>query len=322
MSQSQKLSSDTKNKLRVNEIQEFILDPKASIKKYLENNMSQTNPSEQSVHWDQPEGSPAGHLNASQQPQASGRAHSYSPYNPGPLTRPQQQEGKSGTTSHMASQVQPPSVVDYTSFTPPPALPVRYQLQDNAGYGITTASTPNVHLVGPAPPPAEPQVIVTLPAPRLYHRMITEYETIKAVFYSAKMQRTHNDLSPLASKLKALCRDIWNIRYTRASEFGYNEATTEERITEWKTQFEYWTDVLEDLLDARYVQKTELEAKENDWGTVAGLVTVTKKAAKANASVADAEAPVKKKVAKAATADVDAAPVEKKKKVKKVASAE
>lgn len=141
----------------------------------------------------------------------------------------------------------------------------------------------------------------------------------------------HNDLSPLAAKLKSLCRDIWSIRYLSAAEFPYNEATTEERITEWKAQFEYWSDVLEDLLDARYVQRAAREARENDWAGLAGLAAGPRSAAaptpKAAAPAADDEeeepaAPVaaKKKATKAAAAEGDAA-VSKKKKVAKKAAA-
>lgn len=144
---------------------------------------------------------------------------------------------------------------------------------------------------------------------------------------------SHNDLSPLASKLKHLCREIWNIRYTRSAEFAYNEATTEERITEWKAQFEYWADVLEDLLDPRYVAKVEAEAKESDWAGLAGLsaapasstTAAKKKVVKAAAVAAEDDEPapvVKKKVVKATTAgEEEAAPVKKKKVVKKVAAA-
>jgi hypothetical protein len=181
--------------------------------------------------------------------------------------------------------------------------------------------------------------------------MITEYETIKAIFYAANFREwlhtyllqsilladerkpspfnpepTSNDLSPLASRLKYLTREIWNLRYTCASEFPYNDATTEERITEWKAQFEYWSDVLEDLLDPRYVAKARLEARESDWAGVAGLAT----GAAARKAGADNEvaAPVaaKKKSTKAAAAaadDGDAVPAPKKKVVKKkVAAAE
>ncbi|KAK6846026.1 hypothetical protein PG987_001214 [Apiospora arundinis] len=130
------------------------------------------------------------------------------------------------------------------------------------------------------------------PAPRLYHRMVTEYETIKTIFYMAKSQPSHNELSPLAGKLKFLSREIWNLRYSRASEFPYSEAVTEERITEWKVQYDYWSDVLEDLLDPRHVARTELEKHEDDWAGVAGL-------ASAPGAVEIARAAIKKKAAAA-----------------------
>lgn len=113
----------------------------------------------------------------------------------------------------------------------------------------------------------------------------------------AVSEPSHNELSPLAGKLKFLSREIWNLRYSRASEFPYSEAVTEERITEWKVQYDYWSDVLEDLLDPRHVARTELEKNEDDWAGVAGLASAPGAVEIARAAIkkkAAAEAPRKK----------------------------
>ncbi|KAH6668384.1 hypothetical protein B0J14DRAFT_488695, partial [Halenospora varia] len=163
-----------------------------------------------------------------------------------------------------------------------------------------------------------------LPTSGLYHRVISDYETIKTIFYTAKMQPIYNDLSSLASKLKALSRDIWTLRYTRSAEYSYNDASTEERITEWKAQFEYWSDIFEDLCDPAYVKKQETIDKENDWAEVAGLTAAKdpiKKAVVAAAADNEDVPVVKKKVVKKdGAADGEVAPVTKKV-VKKAAAA-
>ncbi|KAK6854077.1 hypothetical protein PG995_009170 [Apiospora arundinis] len=181
---------------------------------------------------------------------------------------------------------------------PPPTVGTSFSsMTAPLPYRPPRTSTPERRLIGPAPPQPEPGMS-GFPAPRLYHRMMTEYETIKTIFYMAKSQPSHNELSPLAGKLKFLSREIWNLRYSRASEFPYSEAVTEERITEWKVQYDYWSDVLEDLLDPRHVARTELEKSEDDWAGVAGLasapgaVEIARPAMKKKAAAA--EAPRKK----------------------------
>ncbi|KAK8010454.1 hypothetical protein PG990_009419 [Apiospora arundinis] len=169
----------------------------------------------------------------------------------------------------------PSGVDDNTSPPPPPTTTVAASFNSIAPplpFRPTRTSTPERRLVGPAPPQPEPGAS-GFPATRLYHRMVTEYETIKTIFYMAKTQPSHNELSPLAARLKFLSREIWNIRYSRAAEFPYSDAVTEERITEWKVQYDYWADVLEDMLDPRYMARTELEKKEEDWAGVAGLAS-------------------------------------------------
>lgn len=56
-------------------------------------------------------------------------------------------------------------------------------------YRPSRPSTPEVRLIGPAPP--QPQAgELGFPAPRLYHRMVTEYETIRTIFYVARTRRS------------------------------------------------------------------------------------------------------------------------------------
>ncbi|TPX11797.1 uncharacterized protein E0L32_007534 [Thyridium curvatum] len=322
MSSSTKLPSESSSGRvfpKGNGLQELILDPKNTVRKYIENSMAQNdhNKYEAQGHQAGPHAQDLSSLvpnyNApdTRRPSNSG-VQSFAPY-----PSPELQNPALGRTS---SPPQPGNA----PFQPQPPQPP----QQTYPYR-PVPETPDKGLVGPAPPPAEPS-ISAFPAPRLYHRMITEYQTITTIFYMAKSQQTHNDLSPLASRLKYLAREIWNLRYSRAAEFPYSAATTEERVTEWKVQYEYWADVLEDLLDPRYVARAELEEKEHDWAGVAGLATGAaavpltrgKKAAKAAALADDdddEEAPaaapvVKKKVAKkaAAAADGEATPVKKK----------
>lgn len=379
MSQSTKVLSETLNRPKpTNELREFILDPKSSVKKFVETSISPSHPSQQqqqqsnSGTWSNfSNGNPQDHHAGPQLPQRRphirGRLSSYSDYTAEAVA--QVQDGNHDLPAQMSSHAKPSSAMEYASFVSsrPNSIPQEHA----AAYSGAPSGAKEHRPVGPAPPPAETPSVTTLPAPRLYHRMITEYETIKAVFYTALVRKSsnlhiphsllvsfpltfppsflepiHNDLSPLAAKLKSLCRDIWSIRYLNAGEFPYNEATTEERITEWKTQFEYWRDVLEDLLDARYVQRAALEARESDWPGVAGLASVaaaaaaaaaavrhpTKGTATAKAAVTPADEddddedeppapPVKKKAAKGGTAtDGDAAAGKKKKTAKKAAA--
>ncbi|EHK97850.1 hypothetical protein M7I_6347 [Glarea lozoyensis 74030] len=179
-----------------------------------------------------------------------------------------------------------------------------------------------------------------VPAPRLYHRMILEFETLKNIFYAARIQTYHHDLIPVVAKLKALAREIWNLRYVRSSEFNYPEAAHQPIIIFWKEQFEQWSDTLEDMHDPILVQRLAQVDAENDYprlaaGAVAPVAAAVDPAAaaapvkktvkKAVAPAADGEAApvVKKKVVKkAAAVDGEAAPVKKKVVKKKVAAAE
>lgn len=201
MSHASKLTSETHNKsenngLRPfildpqnlkgegNGLRDFILDPKASVKKYIENNMGPGSTSQQPEQWNQQNGNSQGLASPPlpERPQSAGRVQSYTSlgYAPEEVGQSQQPSNIPTRSSHV-KRVQ---LVDYSNFAPPPALTATYQQQESA-----VPPSHDVRLVGPAPPPAEPQVIFTLPAPRLYHRMITEYETIKAVFYAASMRK-------------------------------------------------------------------------------------------------------------------------------------
>ncbi|CAG8955693.1 hypothetical protein HYFRA_00010959 [Hymenoscyphus fraxineus] len=203
---------------------------------------------------------------------------------------------------------------------------------------------------GLAPPPADSTIGVAS-APRLYHRMILEFETLKSIFYAARVQPFHNNLIPVVTKLKALAREIWNLRYTRANEFDYAEAAHQPIIIFWKEQFEQWSDTLEDMHDPILMQRLALVDQENNYPAMAGLAIAGLQApgsllpvaqqaplapglsAQVPAASPAAPAPsptpvatqVKKTVAKkvataAPSADGEAAPVVKKKVVKKAAA--
>jgi hypothetical protein len=161
----------------------------------------------------------------------------------------------------------------------------------------------------------------------------------------------HNDLIPVVTKLKALAREIWNLRYIRSAEFNYAEAAHQPIIIFWKEQFEQWSDTLEDMHDPILVQRLALVDAENDYPRLAGLSMTfaapvatyaqvaqpspaaapvagapapapAPAAGEPAAAAAGEAAPVKKKVVKkAVAADGEAAPV-KKKVVKKAAAAD
>lgn len=81
----------------------------------------------------------------------------------------------------------------------------------------------------------------------------------------------HNNLIPVVAKLKALAREIWNLRYTRTSEFDYAEAAHQPIIIFWKEQFEQWSDTLEDMHDPVLMQRLALVDQENNYPAMAGL---------------------------------------------------
>ncbi|KAI9767292.1 MAG: hypothetical protein M1839_004536 [Geoglossum umbratile] len=260
------------------------------------------------------------------QPQPQPHPNELQHYGAPQITQPQLQPHPNELQTYGVPQAtQPQPQPAYTSFSSPPVQnnfqhlnqdthsttqDSRYQQQVEApypaaGYGVPLfggALAVEQGRVGPAPPPPEvAQQGAPLPASRLYHRMISNYETIKTIFYTAKMQPVHNDLSPLASKLKTLSRDIWTLRYDRASEFSYSDVSTEERITEWKAEFEYWSDVFEDLCDPVYVKKQEITDKEDGWAGLAG-VAATKVQTTATAAISVGSTPVVKKTVKAPAA--------------------
>lgn len=171
---------------------------------------------------------------------------------------------------------------------------------------------------GPAPPPPDSINDIAIKAPRTYHRMIVDFETLKAAFYSAKASEFfsssftsqaqksnltqlylsdphHIDLSPLAAKLKTLARDIWTLRFTRAAEFDYTDIIQEHIVTLWKEEFELWSDVLEDLADPIQSKKDAAADLANNYSALAGLDE-----AKAPAMAKSTVNPVVKKAAAAA----------------------
>jgi len=164
------------------------------------------------------------------------------------------------------------------------------------------------------------------------------------VLIKRNVEPAHGDLFPIASKLKTLAHEIWNLRYTKSSEFTFPDAAHEQIITNWKAAFDLWTHVLEDLYDPVYLKSVETAEGQEDWGKLAGLTnaaapvkTLAKKVAtKAKAVAAAVEeeeaaivTPVKKKVVRKVAAAVEGETegaakktVVKRKVVKKVVAAE
>lgn len=237
--------------------------------------------------------------------------------------------------------------------TVPPTQGSYPEISQQLPYQKTALATPSPNLtpypptpedrpqsrIGPAPPPANIQNS-TVSSSRTYHRLVTEYETLRYIYYAATINNKQpTELAPLVRSLLTVSRDIWNLRYTRSAEFAYSTTATEQLINGWKAQYEYWSDVLEDLSDPLFVVT---QAAPSAAVQFAGLLgedfeeekpavvkkKAVKKAAPAEEATADeAEAPVVKKkkkvVKKAAVAEEEDEEkrVVKKKKVKKAAAA-
>jgi len=165
MSHNFKPSPELPLRPKGNGLQEFILDPKTSVKRYLENNNSQQANSQLGSIARPDFAQPDFTQTSANRTSASPNMQTYQAYQADHQPqRPQQPQARpyAGITAPFANPT-----------TPPPAF---------------GTPAPDQRFVGPAPPPAEPQVNTNLPAPRRYHRMITEYETIKAVFYTANFR--------------------------------------------------------------------------------------------------------------------------------------
>lgn len=238
-------------------LQEFILDPKSSVKKYLENSIAansegtannQTpkynpqNPQQQgNGNWNQPGGSGPNFPNPNNLapqipeggvPQRPASAQSNNSFNPPPQNYqsppPQQYTPQPSNVGPHPNEPQnygapPQQPAPYTNYAQPQPIkndfqnlkqdlnqlgqgiqamnPFSDQNQQNAPYPPSAYAQQQAPLfggaaplqdqrhIGPAPPPPEQQAYAqALPASRLYHRMICDYETIKSIFYAAKMR--------------------------------------------------------------------------------------------------------------------------------------
>jgi hypothetical protein len=151
--------------------------------------MSQDSPPSQFAQWNPPSDTTYGYSSPSSRPQSTGIVQSYS--TTGINLEDSAPSHTRNSSLNRASHVKRIPLVDYSSFSPPSTVSSPYQnAETSTAYGSpSVAPTKDTRLVGPAPPSAEPQVAFTLPAPRLYHRMITEYETVKAVFYTAQTRK-------------------------------------------------------------------------------------------------------------------------------------
>ena len=145
---------------------------------------------------------------------------------------------------------------------------------------------------GPAPPPLDSINEVAIKAPRTYHRMIVEFETLKAAFYSAKASEFLSSPStPRAQKSNPFTSQIPTIsisarllpssRHPRATSGLYVSHARpnlsiptlfhEHIITLWKEEFELWSDVLEDLTDPVQSKKDAATDLANNYLALAGL---------------------------------------------------
>lgn len=163
-----KIRPESRNRIfhKGDSLQELILDPKTAVRRYAENNMASNDHSAQ--HASENPRQDLSNL-VSNYSQEKGRRERFSSGFP-----PSSSHNSGGSTS---TSPPVPLAASFSSNGPP--LP----------YRPSRPSTPEVRLIGPAPP--KPEVEMTgFPAPRLYHRMVTEYETIRTIFYLARTRKS------------------------------------------------------------------------------------------------------------------------------------
>ena len=81
----------------------------------------------------------------------------------------------------------------------------------------------------------------------------------------------HGDLSAVIARLRALSREIWSLRHSRASEFNCTDAHHEFCITMWKAEFEMWSDLFEDCYDPMQAQMQQMIDAQTNYAEMCGL---------------------------------------------------
>lgn len=116
----------------------------------------------------------------------------------------------------------------------------------------------------------------------------------------------HVDLSPAAARLKSLAREIWTLRFEHAEEFEYSDVAQEQIITAWKIQFEFWSDVLEDLMDPVQSKKDAVGDVEKGFLHLVGFDALAAGTTPANTTPKKAPVPSADKLVKKVAATTTA----------------
>ena len=108
-------------------------------------------------------------------------------------------------------------------------------------------------------------------APRLYHRMILEFDIMKQAFFLAKsreiaflhyngpgalayniLERSIQEMTSIAYDLESSARRIWGLRYEHSWEFeGYSEVAHQAVFSKWQAEYEMWADTVLDIQDGQ-----------------------------------------------------------------------
>ncbi|CAD6578741.1 MAG: hypothetical protein ASARMPRED_008825 [Alectoria sarmentosa] len=120
-------------------------------------------------------------------------------------------------------------------------------------YSSVQNGGPSAAVVGQGPPqPGARRRNSPQSAPRLYHRMMLEFEITKKTFFLAKSQHNTHEMASTAYELESSSRRIWGLRYEHSWEFeGYSEAGHQAVFSKWQAEYEMWADTVLDIQDGQ-----------------------------------------------------------------------
>ncbi|CAF9942732.1 hypothetical protein IMSHALPRED_004607 [Imshaugia aleurites] len=138
-------------------------------------------------------------------------------------------------------------------------------------YSSLQSSSPSTAKLGQGPPqPGSRRRNSPQSAPRLYHRLILEFEITKKAFFVAKSRKMasphkslgaptdimlENDIQEMTSaayELESIARRIWGLRFEHSWEFeGYSEAGHQAVYSKWQAEYEMWADTVLDIQDGQ-----------------------------------------------------------------------
>ena len=140
-------------------------------------------------------------------------------------------------------------------------------------YSSLQNGSPSTASVGQGPPqPGARRRNSPQSAPRLYHRMMLDFEITKKSFFAARSRKTtslnkkrlgkaptdnileHNtqEMTSTAYELESSSRRIWGLRYEHSWEFeGYSDAGHQAVFSQWRAEYEMWADTVLDIQDGQ-----------------------------------------------------------------------